>query len=98
MSYKYSRITFRSTTDISFWEWPDEITQYVADTYDNTGLRESCTVIVSNDGLIQTRTSVWKDRASHIQFCNDPVLVHVWIMRDSYNAEHDIVSFWQQDI
>jgi len=97
MSYKYSRITFRPTTDISFWEWPDEITQYVADTYDATGLRESCTVTVTDDGLIQTRTSVWKDRASHIKFCNDPTLVHVWIMRDSYHAEHEILSFWQSN-
>ena len=95
MSYKYNRITFRPTIGVPFWEWPDEVTQYVADTYDATGLRESCTVLVSDDGLLQTRTSVWKDQESHIIFCNDPTLVHVWIIRDSYNAEHDILSFWQ---
>ena len=98
MSYKYNRITFRPEPDLVFWEWPEEITQYVADTYDSTGLRESCTVTVSDDGFIQTRTSVWKDRESHVKFCKDPVMIGCLRDRDAYNTSNDILSFWQREL
>jgi hypothetical protein len=95
MSYKYNRVTIRASNDIPFWEWSADITQHVLETYDNTGLRESCTVTVSDDGILQTRTSVWKDKESHIIFCNDPVMIPVWAERDDYNFKNDIFSFWQ---
>jgi hypothetical protein len=98
MSYKETRLSFRTDPNVPFWDLPDNVKQHIEDTYVATGLRESVSKIFSDDGLIRTYSGTWKDKSSFLLFCKDPVMLQCWVDRDAYNIANDIVSFWQQDI
>lgn len=98
MSYKETRLSFRTDPNIPFWDFPDEVKQHIEENYVATGLRESVSKTFSDDGLVRTYAGIWKDYAALQQFITDPVLVACQKDREAYNTANDIVSFWQQDV
>ena len=97
MSYTESRITFRPDDTVPFWDYTDEIKQHILETYVTPGLRENFTKTFSEDGLVRTVTGTWKDRASFIIFCQDPIMLQNFADRDAHNNANNIFSFWQPE-
>jgi hypothetical protein len=96
MSYKETRITFRSDINVPFWNWPDEVKEYIEEVYVVTGLRENIEKIISEDGFVRTYTGTWKNEVAFSTFCKDPVIIACIIDRNKYNEANDILSFWQK--
>jgi hypothetical protein len=85
-----TRISIRESTEVPFWNFSTEQLAKIKNTYDDTGKRVSFTETLSEDGLIQTRITVWADSTAQQEY--DVEFTEYWKERDAYNTDHQITS------
>ena len=90
MQYEYSRISIRPNTETEFWEFTPEQLASIQATYDDTNRRVTFSQTISEDGLTETRQHVWASIEDWVEY--NMVYDACWSTRDTYNAEHNIIS------
>ena len=65
---------------------------YIKTNYEDTGKRISFSVVTSEDTLVLTYTSVFKDEASKNEVVNDSTILTEAARRDSVNAANGITK------
>jgi hypothetical protein len=92
MPIKATRTFTRSSTSAPFYTTTLEWRTYSKTTFTDTGLRISATSDDSNDGLVRTTTTVWKDQAAFDSFMSDSQVRTLFLdPRQLFCEEHNIV-------
>ena len=94
--YEYNRITIRPSTEVGFYKWPDAFEEYVKTNFTDTGKRLAFDISYSEDGLTETRHSVWNSFLDWIEFCEDLTCFDVWNERDLYESDHNITAYREE--
>ena len=69
-----------------------EILSYIKTNYDDTGKRTSFSLSSSDDGLVLTYTSIFRDEASKNEFSADLIIRTEAIRRNPINSSNGIVK------
>ena len=69
-----------------------EVLDHISTNYDDTGKRISFSIVTSEDTLVLTYTSVFKDEASKNEVANDSTISTEAARRDSVNAANGITK------
>lgn len=91
MSYSYKTVSIRPNTSVEFYTFTPEIELIIKTKYVDTGKRIFYEDIISDDGLISTKKSVWIDFDAYKLFENE--LANIWVERDNYNSQNQILRF-----
>jgi hypothetical protein len=89
MSITKIRTSTRPNTNISFFEASDEDIKYISDTYVETGKRISRVVELTNNGLTQLITTVWKDQSAFDEWTAEVVYNQD---ANNYNTTNKLVN------
>jgi len=98
VKYHESRTSSRQDTTTPFFRCPDNLAQYINETYVLTGLRESEDIAISEDGLTRIVSRVWKDHYSFRMCATDTILLEMWTYtQPEYNRINNIFSVWHDE-
>ena len=78
--------------DTAFEKMSDEVIDYMKTNYDDTGKRTSFSVSPSDDGLVLTYTSIFRDEASKNEFLADSTIAAESTRRNTINASNGITK------
>jgi len=78
--------------DTAFEKMSDEVLSYMKEKYIDTGKRTSFSVSGSDDGLVLTYTSIFKDEASKNEITLDSTIATESTRRNTINAANGIVK------
>jgi hypothetical protein len=80
------------TAESDFEKMSDEVMSYIKTNYDDTGKRTSFSLSSSDDGLVLTYTSVFRDEASKNEMLSDSTIAAEITRRDNLNAAAGITK------
>jgi hypothetical protein len=89
MTYEYTLIYSRPSTDTSFYTAPENVIAYINATWRTDGMyvtEES----LSADGFEKIIKITFKDVETWLRFIDDPVIKDSLSERNAYHTEHDI--------
>jgi len=78
--------------DTAFEKMSDEVIDYMKTNYDDTGKRTSFSVSSSDDDLVVTYTSIFRDEASKNEFLADSTIAAESTRRNTINASNGITK------
>ena len=87
----WKRVQVRTGPSAAFEKMSDEVIDYIKTNYDDTGKRTSFSVSSSDDGLVRTYTSIFKDEASKNKFLADSTIKTESTRRNTINAANGII-------
>ena len=91
MAWKTVLVRTIPDADTAFERMSDEVIDYMKTNYDDTGKRTSFSVSSSDDGLVRTYTSIFKDEASKNEFFADSTIAAESTRRNTINAANGII-------
>ena len=92
MAWKKVIVRTIPNSDTAFEKMSDEVIDYMRTNYDDTGKRTSFSVSSSDDGLVRTYTSIFKDEASKNKFLADSTIKTESTRRNTINASNGITK------
>ena len=92
MAWKTVLVRTIPDADTAFEKISDEVIDYMKTNYDDTGKRISFSLSSSDDGLVGTNTSIFKDEASKNEFFADSTIRTEGIRRNTINASNGITK------
>ena len=91
MAWKTVLVRTIPDADTAFEKMSDEVIDYMKTNYDDTGKRISFSLSSSDDGLVGTNTSIFKDEASKNEFLADSTIAAESTRRNTINAANGII-------
>ena len=91
MAWKKVIVRTIPNSDTAFEKMSDEVIDYMRTNYDDTGKRISFSLSSSDDGLVGTNTSIFKDEASKNEFLVDSTIAAESTRRNTINAANGII-------
>jgi len=91
MAWKTVLVRTIPDADTAFERMSDEVIDYMKTNYDDTGKRISFSLSSSDDGLVGTNTSIFKDEASKNEFFADSTIAAESTRRNTINAANGII-------
>ena len=92
MAWKTVLVRTIPDADTAFEKISDEVIDYMKTNYDDTGKRISFSLSSSDDGLVGTNTSIFKDEASKNEFLADSTITAESNRRNTVNANNNITT------
>ena len=92
MAWKTVLVRTIPDADTAFEKMSDEVIDYMKTNYDDTGKRTSFSLSSSDDGLVLTYTSIFRDEASKNEFSADLIIRTEATRRNTINASNGIVK------
>ena len=92
MAWKRVQVRTIPNADTAFEKMSDEVIDYMKTNYDDTGKRTSFSVSSSDDGLVLTYTSIFRDEASKNEFLADSTIAAESTRRNTINASNGITK------
>jgi len=92
MAWKRVRVRTKPNSDTVYEKMSDEVIDYMKTNYDDTGKRTSFSLSSSDDGLVLTYTSIYRDEASKNEFLADSTIRTELIRRNTINSSNGIVK------
>ena len=92
MAWKKVQVRTIPNSDTAFEKMSDEVIDYMRTNYDDTGKRTSFSVSSSDDDLVLTYTSIFRDEASKNEFFADSTIRTEGIRRNTINASNGITK------
>jgi len=92
MAWKTVLVRTIPDADTAFEKMSDEVIDYMRTNYDDTGKRTSFSVSSSDDDLVLTYTSIFRDEASKNEFFADSTIRTEGIRRNTINASNGITK------
>ena len=92
MAWKKVIVRTIPNSDTAFEKMSDEVIDYMKTNYDETGKRISFSLSSSDDGVVGTNTSIFKDEASKNEFLADSTIRTEGIRRNTINASNGITK------
>ena len=92
MAWKRVQVRTKPNSDTVYEKMSDEVIDYMEENYVDTGKRTSFSVSPSDDGLVLTYTSIFKDEASKNEFLADSTIRTESIRRNTINAANGITN------
>ena len=92
MAWKKVIVRTIPNSDTAFEKMSDEVIDYMRTNYDDTGKRTSFSVSSSDDDLVLTYTSIFRDEASKNEFFADSTIRTESIRRNTINAANGITN------
>ena len=92
MAWRRVQVRTIPNDDTAFEDMSEEVVSYMKTNYDDTGKRTSFSVSSSDDGLVLTYTSIFKDEASKNKFLADSTIKTESTRRNTINASNGIVK------
>jgi len=92
MAWKKVTVRTRPDVDTGFEHMSAEVLDHISTNYDDTGKRISFSIVTSEDTLVLTYTSVFKDEASKNEVANDSTISTEAARRDIVNAANGITK------
>ena len=90
MAWRRVQVRTIPNTDTNFESMSAEVVSYMTTNYDDTGKRTSFSITSSDDGLVLTYTSIFRDEASKNEFSADSIIRTEITRRDTINASNGI--------
>jgi hypothetical protein len=91
MAWKTVLVRTIPDADTAFERMSDEVIDYMKTNYDDTGKRISFSLSSSDDLLVGTNTSIFKDEASKNEFFADSTIAAESTRRNTINAANGII-------
>ena len=91
MAWKTVLVRTIPDADTAFEKISDEVIDYMKTNYDDTGKRISFSLSSSDDLLVGTNTSIFKDEASKNEFFADSTIAAESTRRNTINAANGII-------
>jgi hypothetical protein len=90
----WKKVTVRTIPDADthFERMSDEVIAYMKTNYEDTGKRTSFSQSLSDDGLVGTNTSIFKDEDTKNEFLNDSTIKAEIARRNKVNTDNDITT------
>ena len=92
MAWKKVQVRTIPNANTAYEQMSDEVISYMKTNYHDTGKRTSLSVSSSDDGLVVTYTSIFKDEASKNEFFADSTIRTEGIRRNTINASNGITK------
>jgi len=92
MAWKRVQVRTIPNADTAFEKMNDEVLSYMKEKYIDTGKRTSFSVSSSDDGLVLTYTSIFRDEASKNEFLADSTIAAESTRRNTINASNGITK------
>ena len=92
MAWKRVQVRTKPNADTAYEQMSDEVISYMKTNYHDTGKRTSLSVSSSDDGLVVTYTSIFKDEVSKNEFLADSTIRTEGIRRNTINAANGITN------
>ena len=92
MAWKGVQVRTIPNADTAFEKMSDEVIDYMKTNYDDTGKRTSFSVSSSDDDLVVTYTSIFRDEASKNEFLADSTITAESNRRNAINANNNITT------
>tara|TARA_B110000902_G_scaffold161412_1_gene184640 strand:- start:40 stop:345 length:306 start_codon:yes stop_codon:yes gene_type:complete len=92
MAWKKVQVRTIPNANTAYEQMSDEVISYMKTNYHDTGKRTSLSVSSSDDGLVVTYTSIFKDEASKNEFLADSTIRTELIRRNTINSSNGIVK------
>jgi len=92
MAWKKVLVRTIPDADTDFEKMSSEVLSYMEENYVDTGKRTSFSVSPSDDGLVLTYTSIFRDEASKNEFLADLTIAAESTRRNTINASNGIVK------
>jgi hypothetical protein len=92
MAWKRVQVRTKPNSDTVYEKMSDEVIDYMKTNYDDTGKRTSFSLSSSDDGLVLTYTSIFRDEASKNEFLADSTIRTEGIRRNTINAANGITN------
>ena len=92
MAWRRVQVRTIPNTDTNFESMSAEVVSYMTTNYDDTGKRISFSLSSSDDLLVGTNTSIFKDEASKNKFLADSTIKTESTRRNTINASNGIVK------
>ena len=92
MAWKKVQVRTIPNANTAYEQMSDEVISYMKTNYHDTGKRTSLSVNSSDDGLVVTYTSIFKDEASKNEFLADSTIRTELIRRNTINSSNGIVK------
>jgi len=92
MAWKRVQVRTIPNADTAFEKMSDEVIDYMKTNYDDTGKRTSFSVSSSDDDLVVTYTSIFRDEASKNEFLADLTIAAESTRRNTINASNGITK------
>ena len=90
MAWKKVIVRTIPNSDTAFEKISDEVIDYMKTNYDDTGKRTSFSLSSSDDGLVLTYTSIFRDEASKNEMLSDSTISAESTRRNTINAANGI--------
>ena len=82
----------RPSVEVDWEPFSTEASNYVKENYDNTGKRTSFEIVLSEDSLEATYTSVYADEAAKNEFITDSTILTEFKRRNAVNRSNNITK------
>jgi len=92
MAWKRIQVRTIPNANTNFERMSAEVIAYMKTNYDDAGKRTSFSVSSSDDGLVLTYTSIFRDEASKNEFLADSTIAAESTRRNTINASNGIVK------
>lgn len=92
MAWRRVQVRTIPNADTDYERFSEEVVSYIKTNYEDTGKRTFFDVTESDDGLILTYTSVFKDEASKNEMLSDSIISAESTRRSTINAANGITS------
>jgi hypothetical protein len=92
MAWKRVRVRTKPNSDTVYEKMSDEVIDYMKTNYDDTGKRTSFSLSSSDDGLVLTYTSIFRDEASKNEFSADSIIRTEATRRNAINAANGVIK------
>ena len=92
MAWKRVQVRTKPNANTAYEQMSDEVISYMKTNYHDTGKRTSLSVSSSDDGLVRTYTSIFKDEASKNKFLADSTIKTESTRRNTINASNGITN------
>ena len=92
MAWKRVQVRTIPNANTAYEQMSDEVISYMKTNYHDTGKRTSLSVSSSDDGLVVTYTSIFKDEVSKNEFLADSTIRTELIRRNTINSSNGIVK------
>jgi hypothetical protein len=92
MAWKKVQVRTKPNFDNVYEKMSDEVISYIEENYVNTGKRTSFSLSSSDDGLVLTYTSIFRDEASKNEFSADSIIRTEATRRNAINAANGVIK------
>lgn len=90
MAWRRVQVRTIPNTDTNFESMSAEVVSYMTTNYNDTGKRTSFSITSSDDGLVLTYTSIFRDEASKNEMLSDSTISAESTRRNTINAANGI--------